>query len=385
MKYTHPLPLFVYSLDTYPLPNGEHTLKIEWEDKKGIAASQQVPFAVENPLPVVNISIQGGATLSGTSNIEFQATDERGIRAVRLFVGSICIAQNNQPLNVHSLDTFKFPNGGHTFRVECENVDGKKVSKEIPFRIDNFTAPRTKTLAQVKEEVGTETSLVGTPPTEEGEPMTVYSNMRRHTILTQGDILELDGRQVAKEAVAEYLNSRGYEGAQYGDPEIKSIDLRGFRRSGHSTTFDNPSGKYRVPTGDFPPGAYSVKLEVTFGNDQTILSEPTVYYLVETPVLAVVSPKNNGVVSDPILVKIFALEGFRFTRLVLINDQNQVQAKGQEPNAQLFLDVSGLKAGRYQYMVIAQNKDGYLCHSRPFSIRVPLKERIEYPKEDRTQ
>ena len=81
-------------------------------------------------------------------------------------------------------------------------------------------------------------------------------------------------------------------------------------------------------------------------------------------------------------MKIFALEGFQFNRFALLNEHHQKQAEATGPQAQLFLDVSGLKEGHYQYLVRAHNQDGYLCYSRPFSIRVPFKERIEYPPQD---
>ena len=138
---TDAAPPYAFSLDTAPLAIGPHTLAVTAYDAAGNQASDSVGVTVEQPdvtPPVVALTAPpDGATLSGTVSVDADATDDRAVDRVELFVDGTLVDTDGVAPYSFALDSTTLANGSRLLQVTAYDAASNSASDQVTVTVDN--------------------------------------------------------------------------------------------------------------------------------------------------------------------------------------------------------------------------------------------------------
>lgn len=123
------------AIDTDQLTGTEHSITLKVLSQTGVEADESINFRVDKIDPVLSWNLESRTFLTGEFNVTGQATDNVGVKAVRLYVDGTLINTYDSGDFQHSIDTTAFPDGDYVVAVEIEDVAGnvKAVSRSLLF------------------------------------------------------------------------------------------------------------------------------------------------------------------------------------------------------------------------------------------------------------
>ncbi|MEN3013236.1 MAG: glycosyl hydrolase family 8 [Endomicrobiia bacterium] len=143
--YTKTSAPFSYSWNTQSYSDGEYSLKIKVYDTDNLSTEQQLKVYVDNidSKPTVRfISLQNGTTLQATVNIQIEASDDRGISRIELYIdNTLLFTQNNSTRLNYSLDTSLYSDGLHVLKSVAYDTQNQTSQVEISVYFDNIDNP----------------------------------------------------------------------------------------------------------------------------------------------------------------------------------------------------------------------------------------------------
>ncbi len=133
--------------------NGAHTLAAEATDGAGLKATGGVSITVNNPVvppppgdvtvPVVSLTAPAtGSTVSGTIQVNVNATDASGISTVKFKVDGVFTgaADSSSPYSF-SWNSASVTNGAHTLAAEATDGAGLKAAGGVSITVNNSVVP----------------------------------------------------------------------------------------------------------------------------------------------------------------------------------------------------------------------------------------------------
>jgi peptidoglycan/xylan/chitin deacetylase (PgdA/CDA1 family) len=100
---------------------------------------------VDNEIPTVSfVSPENGSELSGTEQIQIDATDNTGVIKVTLSVDGKALGSRNTPPYDWTIDTNQYENGSHTFTAAAIDVVGNTAETSTQLNISNMTSATEK-------------------------------------------------------------------------------------------------------------------------------------------------------------------------------------------------------------------------------------------------
>ncbi len=122
-------------IDTDKLTGTEHSVTLKVLSQTGVEAEESINFRVDKIDPGLSWNLESRSFLTGDFDITGQATDNVGVKAVRLFVDGTLVNTYVSGDFQHSIDTTAFADGDHVIAVEIEDIAGnvKAFSRSLLF------------------------------------------------------------------------------------------------------------------------------------------------------------------------------------------------------------------------------------------------------------
>jgi gliding motility-associated-like protein len=119
-----------YTLNTYSVSDGTYTLRVRVYDKVLNNSYAQIKIFIDNTPPVINsVSLYNEQIVSGTINVSVSATDNFGIKELKVYIDNNLYQQTN--LTSFDINTTNFSDGEHSLKIEVYD------------NISNFTSTQT--------------------------------------------------------------------------------------------------------------------------------------------------------------------------------------------------------------------------------------------------
>lgn len=124
--------------DTLSTSDGNHSIEAVASDAAGNNASSSISVTVDNTAPAVSFTAPtDGATVSGTIDLQVNASDTNGIDRIEFSVdGSYVDQDDSSPYSI-SVDTTTLSNSSHSLSVIAYDNAGLDASQQISITVDN--------------------------------------------------------------------------------------------------------------------------------------------------------------------------------------------------------------------------------------------------------
>ena len=130
-----------FTLNTANYTNGSHTLTARATDTSGNIGSSSnisINFSNDKTLPSVSISSPAnGSTVSGTTTVNVNASDNVGISKIEFLVDGTLLANSSSSPATFTLDSVKFSNGTHTLTARATDTSGNQASASVTINVQN--------------------------------------------------------------------------------------------------------------------------------------------------------------------------------------------------------------------------------------------------------
>ncbi len=126
---------YAFTLQTAPVPDGQHTIAAKVYDAAGNTAMSTVKVTVDNTPPKVSITNPGyGALVSGSATVLGSATDNIGVTTVELYAdGALMDTGVGSPFTLR-LDG-SLTAGGHVLEIRAYDAAGNSASATVPVNV----------------------------------------------------------------------------------------------------------------------------------------------------------------------------------------------------------------------------------------------------------
>jgi thermitase len=113
-----------------PVSDGTYTLRVRVYDKVLNNSYAQIKIFIDNTPPVIkSVSLYNGQIVSGTINVSVSATDNFGIKELKVYIDNNLYQKTN--LTSFDINTTNFSDGEHSLKIEVYD------------NISNFTSTQT--------------------------------------------------------------------------------------------------------------------------------------------------------------------------------------------------------------------------------------------------
>lgn len=130
-----------FILNTGNYTNGTHTLTARATDTSGNIGSSSnisINFSNDKTLPSVSISSPlNGSTVSGTTTVNVNASDNVGISKIEFLVDGTLLANSSSSPATFTLDSVKYSNSTHTLTARATDTSGNQASASITINVQN--------------------------------------------------------------------------------------------------------------------------------------------------------------------------------------------------------------------------------------------------------
>ena len=148
----------VFSWDTTKYLDGSYVISAQAYDTSGNSTALSVrgitvanlTTAADATAPIVLISSPSvGAVVWGASSVKVQATDDRGVTKVELYVDAKLVDSATSGYPTFSLDTTTLANGAHTLEVRGYDAAGNVGRASVQVDVENAVGPQDTTAPSV--------------------------------------------------------------------------------------------------------------------------------------------------------------------------------------------------------------------------------------------
>jgi hypothetical protein len=169
---------FSADLDIYTLSLGLHSIKVKATDKANNKSEDSRSFTViDTILPSIEITNPtNNAEVSGTISIDVNATDDREIQSVELYVdGALIDTDTSEPYSV-SYDTLQLTEGVHSIKAVAADTAGNLAENVITITLTDQVPPTVSIISPVNntEVIGTISILVDATDNAAVESVELY-------------------------------------------------------------------------------------------------------------------------------------------------------------------------------------------------------------------
>jgi chitodextrinase len=211
-----------YNCPWDPTTAGDHTIQATAVDDSGNSASASVDVTVASaptpdmtPPAVSFSSPAGGATLSGKTTVQANASDDTGVASVSFAIDGTTVLTDSSAPWTFSVDTTKLANGTHTLAVTAGDAAGNSSSAQENITVQNATdtkAPSTPS--------GLKLAVAGTTAGA------IYWSPSTDNVGVAGYYVYRDGVRVAQTTLPNYLDIGLAPGTSHAYT-VKAFDAAG--------------------------------------------------------------------------------------------------------------------------------------------------------------